>query len=128
MKEVKNNMVEMQWNADGFIETRRLGFISAVHQYGNVSVAFRDGKIYTHISEDGSVISFKDLVREIKGAVKEKDADYPYFYEDYAEIYDGKDFVDGTLNFLGIEDNKQDMLDRLDDLGGYWVVTETNSL
>lgn len=128
MKAVKNSMVEMQWDADGFIETKRLGFISAVHKYGNVAVAFRDGKIYTHIDEAGSVISFKDLVREIKGAVKEKDADYPYFYEDYAEIYDGKDFVDGTLNFLGIEDNKQDMLDRLDDLGGYWVVTESNSL
>ncbi|MGV3076348.1 hypothetical protein ACEE21_14790 [Clostridium baratii] len=128
MKVVKNSMVEMQWNADGFIETKRLGFISAVHQYGNVPVAFRDGKIYTHISEEGNVISFKDLVGAIKGAVKEKDADYPYFYEDYAEIYDGKDFVEGTINFLGIDDSKEDMLDRINDLSGYWVVTETNSL
>lgn len=129
MKVVQNNMVEMEWDADGFIETKRLGFISAVHRYGEVAVAFRDGKVYTHIDADnGGVISFKDLVRSIKGAVKEKDADYPYFYEDYAEIYDGKDFVDGTLNFLGIEDCKEDMLSRLEDLSGYWVVTESSSL
>lgn len=128
MKVVKNNMVDMQWNADGFIETKRLGFISAVHLYGNIPVAFRDGKIYTHISEEGGVISFRDLVATIKDAVKEKDADYPYFYSDYAEIFDGKDFIEGTVNFLGLEDNKGDMLERLEDLSGYWVVTESSSL
>lgn len=122
---VKNNMVEMDWDAAGFVETKKLGFISAVHQYGNVAVAFKDGKIYTHISEEGGVISFKDLVGAIKRAVKAKDEDYPYFYDDYAELYDGRDFSEGTLLHLGIEDYKQDMLDRLEDLSGYWVVTES---
>lgn len=128
MKVVQNNMVDMQWDADGFVESKKFGFISAVHRYGNIAVAFRDGKVYTHISEEGGVISFKDLVSSIKSAVKEKDADYPYFYEDYAEIYDGKEFIDQTLSFLGIEDYKNDMLERLEDLSGYWIVEERDSL
>lgn len=128
MNLVQNDMVDMQWNADGFIETKKLGFISAVHSYGNIAVAFRDGKVYTHIDEVGGLISFKDLVSEIKGAVRSKDGDYPYFYEDYAEIYDGIDFVDSTLNFLGIEDYREDILSRLEDLSGYSVVTESESL
>jgi len=123
MKVVQNNMVDMQWDADGFIETKKLGFISAVHNYNGVAVAFRDGKVYTHIDESG-VISFKDLVGAIKSAVKEKDGDYPYFYEDYAEIYDGREFVEGTVSFLDIQEFKDDMLERLEDLGGYWIVTE----
>lgn len=126
MKIVQNNVVEMDWNADGFIETKKLGFISAVHNYGNVPVAFRDGKVYTHVDETGDIISFKDLVNTIKAAVKEKDADYPYFYEDYAEIFDGESFADGTLRYLGIEEYKSDMLNRLEDLSGYWVVVESS--
>lgn len=128
MKVVKNNMVNMQWDADGFVETKKLGFISAVHSYDGVAVAFRDGKVYTHIDDNGDIISFKDLVGAIKDAVKSKDNDYPYFYEDYAEIYDGKDFVDDTVNLLGLDDDKDDILSRLNDLSGYWVVIETTSL
>ena len=103
MKVVKNDIVTMEWNADGFIETKKAGFISAVHSYNGVAVAFRDGKVYTHIDEDGESLSFADLVAEIKGAVKAKDVDYPYFYDDYAEIYDGEHFS-GTLEHLGLED------------------------
>lgn len=124
MKVVKNDFVGMEWNADGFIETKRLGFISAVHSYEGVAVAFRDGKIYTHIDENGA-ISFTDLVKTIKTAVKEKDSDYPYFYEDYAEIYDGQEFSEGTLDFLGIAQFKDDMLKRIEDLSGYWVIIES---
>lgn len=129
MKLVKNDMVNMQWDADGYVETKSRGFISAVHQYdganGKVAVAFRDGKIYTCIDEDGDVIGFTDLVKEIKQAVKDKDSSYPAFYDDYAELFDGEEFAESTLNYLGIADEKQDMLDRLEDLGGYWGVVET---
>ncbi len=124
MKVVQNDMVEMQWDADGFIETKKQGFISAVHKYDGVAVAFRDGKIYTHIGDQGA-ISFKDLVSSIKSAVKTKDSDYPYYYEDYAEIYDGEEFAEGTLEYLGISDYKEDMLKRLEDLSGYWLIVET---
>lgn len=126
MKIVQNNMVEMDWDADGFIETKKLGFISAVHVYGGVAVAFRDGKVYTHIDDEGGVISFKDMVSTIKIAVKEKDVDYPYFYEDYAEIFDGQEFDEGVVNLLGLADSITDISNRLEDLSGYWVVTETS--
>lgn len=128
MKIVKNNMVEMDWDADGFIETKKLGFISAVHRYGNIAVAFRDGKIYTHIDDCGETIDFNSLVGVIKDAVKTKDDDYPYFYEDYAEIYDGVEFDESILNLLGIAEYKEDMEDRLNDLSGYWVVVESETL
>lgn len=125
MKVVRNNMVEMEWDADGFIETKKLGFISAVHRFEGVAVAFRDGKIYTHIDDEGQALSFKDLVGAIKTAVKEKDVDYPVFYEDYAELYDGADFLEETLVHLGIENCKEEMLKRLKDLSGYWHIEET---
>lgn len=125
MKVVKNNVVKMDWDADGFVETKSRGFISAVHLYNDKAVAFRDGKIYTHISDDGEVIGFQDLVGEIKGAVKSKDGDYPYFYADYAEIFDGKEFSEPILSSLGIAEYKDDMLARLKDLDDYWVMVET---
>ena len=108
MKVVKNNVVSMEWNAEGFVETKSQGFISAVHQYDGVAVAFRDGKIYTHMSDDGEAIGFKDLVSEIKSAFKSKDCDYPYFYEDYLEIYSGKEFSDRALELLHIDLNNKE--------------------
>lgn len=126
MKVVRNNMVSMDWNADGFIETKSQGFISAVHSYTNsngqaVPVAFRDGKIYTSLDEDDEVLSFDELVKEIKRAVKSKDSDYPEFYDSYVEIYDSE-FE--NLGFLGLEDCVDDMKARLEDLSGYWEITE----
>ena len=127
MKVVKNSVVNMEWNADGFVETKKQGFISAVHQYDGVAVAFRDGKIYTHMGDDLEPIGFEDLVSEIKGAVKSKDVDYPYFYEDYLEIYSGKEFSDKALELLHIDaSHKEDMLKRLEDLSGYWYVVESS--
>lgn len=126
MKVVKNNMVDMQWDADGFVETKKMGFIAAVHRYGNVAVAFKDGKVYTHVDDDGECIDFNALVKVIKNAVKERDDDYPDFYEDYAEIYDGREFMDETVTFLNLEDQKDDILARLKDLSGYWHVVEVD--
>lgn len=128
MKVVQNDMVAMDWDAAGFVETKKAGFISAVHRYGDVAVAFRDGKVYTHVMEDNSVISFANLVDSIKTAHKQKDGDYPAFYEDYAEIYDGLEFHESTLEFLGIAEYKEDILARLEDLSGYWYVQESETL
>lgn len=124
MKVVKNNVVSMEWDADGFIETKKLGFVSAIHVYNGIPLAFRDGKIYTHIDEDG-VISFKDFVSTIKSAIKSDDNDYPTFYEDYVEIYDGAEFEEEFLKDNNIP--KEDLVARLEDLGGYWVeiITDT---
>ena len=126
MKVVKNDMVDMQWDADGFIETKKLGFIAAVHKYGNVAVAFKDGKVYTHIDEDGNTIDFDSLVKTIKSAVKKDDSDYPEFYDDYAEIHDGYEFSEGTVNFLGLGEFEDDIEARLEDLSGYWNIVESD--
>lgn len=120
-------MVEMDWDADGFIESKKYGFISAVHDYNGVAVAFRDGKVYTHVDEDGT-IGFADLVKTIKRATKENDTDYPDYYEDYACIFDGKDFFDSTMDNIGISEFKDDITARLNDLSGYWGITEVESL
>lgn len=120
---VKNEMVSMDWEAKGFIETKKLGFIEAVHNYNGVAVAFRDGKIYTMIDDEGNRATFDELVKDSKNAVKSKDPDYPTFYEDYAEVYDGAEFT-SLVGYLGLENFKQDMLQRLEDLSGYWEITE----
>lgn len=126
MKLVKNNVVELDWNAEGFIESKKEGFISAVHLYGEVAVAFRDGKIYTHISEDGECIGFDSLVATIKSAFKEKDYDYPMYYEDYVEIFNGESFEDDILESLNLTECKADMDNRIADLEGYWFEEEVN--
>ena len=124
MKLVKNEVVSMDWNAEGFIETKKVGFISAVHSYGDVPVAFRDGKIYTSVTEDG-VTDFKTLVDDIKSAHKRKDGDYPEMYDDYVEIFDGGSFDEDNVVFLGLAEYEDDMVERLNDLSGYWQIIET---
>lgn len=124
MKVVKNDIVSMDWNADGFIMTKKEGFISAVHQYGDVAVAFRDGKAYTHSDEEEGNISFAGMVKAVKDAVKSKDVDYPFFYDDYIEIFDGRDFNECNVSVLGLDSEVDDIKARLEDLGGYWQVIE----
>lgn len=124
MKVVKNNVVNMQWDAEGFIETKKLGFVSAVHCYGDVPIAFRDGKVYTHFSGDEGVISFKDLVSSIKNAVINKDSEYPYFYDDYTEIFDGQEFEEGNVALLELSEFIEDIKARLNDLSEYWEIEE----
>lgn len=116
----------MEWDANGFIETKKEGFISAVHRYGNVAVAFRDGKIYTHVLDDGGFISFEDMVASIKSAYKSNDSDYPYFYDDYVELFDGEEF--SNTEAVGLQEYEDDMLKRIKDLSGYWYVEETETL
>ena len=123
MRKVNNGIVEMDWDAEGFIESKKLGFISAVHSYDGVAVVFRDGKIYQHV-EDGEPLSFVELVDTIKSCVKSKDPDYPYYYDDYFEIYDGTSFSQPALELLGLEDKQDDMLARLKDLGAYNEMVE----
>lgn len=123
MKVVKNNVVSMDWNAEGFIDHKREGFIAAVHQYGNTGVAFKDGVIYTFVDDEGAY-GFQDLVSDIKKAVKEKDGDYPTYYQEYVEIHDGENFTD-NLEALGLEEYADDMIARLKDLSDYWVFEET---
>jgi len=129
MKLVQNDMVSMDWNANGWVETKKAGFIAAVHTYDSekeegkkVAVAFKAGKAYAHIDEDGNDLSFTDTVSVIKKNYK--DHDYPEFFEDYAEIYDGQEFT-GVVGFLGIENAKEDILARLEDLSGYDMVEES---
>lgn len=115
MKKVNNGIVEMDWNVDGFIE-KGGDLVAAVHDYNGVAVAFKDGKIYQHV-ENGEPLSFKDFVSTIKSCYK--DGDYPYYYDDYCEIYDGVNFVDGVVDILGLGDYKEDMLNRIKDLEDY---------
>lgn len=122
MKLVKNDMVSMDWDADGFIVTKKIGLVAAVHNYNGVAVAFSEGKVYTMIDDDGKY-SFKDMVTVIKRAVKENDCDFPNYYDDYAEIYNGE--FTKSAEILGLTEFEEDILARLEDLSGYWSISET---
>lgn len=125
MKLVSNNFVSMDWDSDGFVDSKKNGFIAAVHKYGDTVVAFYEGKIYTHLNSEGtkSSLSMKDFVKVIKqNLVRKPDYDYPNYYEDYAEIYDGAEFNDCLADTLGLTEYKEDMIARLQDLSGYWQV------
>lgn len=126
MKVVQNDIVSMDWDADGFIESKKAGFIAALQTYNGIAVVFKDGKIYTHILDDGTAMDAKSLVSAIKKAVKEDDSDYPEYYDDYVELFDGKEFEENNLSHFGIDlSNEADMLARLKDLDNYWNIVES---
>ena len=123
---VRNGIVKMDWNADGFLESRKDGFISAVKDYNGIGVAFKEGKAYTLVSEEGEKYTFQEVVEEIKRAYKKKDGDFPEFYDTYVEIYDGREF--SNTEALGIQEFEEDILNRLKDLEDYWAYEEETML
>ena len=124
MKLVKNNCVEMDWDVDGFINPKSRGFVAAVHDYNGVAVAFYEGTIFIHLTEDGKpALPLKAFAKFINKKHKEQDIDYPEYYEDYALLYDGGDFNEELLDTLGIAEFKDDMLSRIKDLSLYWDET-----
>lgn len=128
MKLVRNDFVYMNWDVDGFIEFKGLGFDSAIHVYDGKPVVFHDGRIYIWLNSNDEVAEFSEIVKEIKKAHKAKDLSFPEEYENYIELYDGVDFNEVAIGIYKLEDHKEDMLARNDDLGCYRYVDDSGKV
>lgn len=72
---------------------------------GTVSIVFADENVYARVRENRKPYTKDETVSELRLAVRKHDLYYPAFgqYEsDYVELYDGKDWQDSVVAWLGI--------------------------
>lgn len=130
VKYIKNDMVEMQWDAEGFYESKTEGFIAAVHIYdtekGQLAVAFKDNKAFivldTETEEPLDRASLYRLVREefMEGMVIED-----YYQDEYVQLGTLTEVNSETSEYYGLTpEDQKDLLARMRDLSGYWVTIE----
>jgi hypothetical protein len=128
MLAVKNDVVKMDWDVNGFIENQYVGFIAAMHNYHGVCVVFQEGIAYTFKDEEGlfSMSEMVDLIKKSYTIHKGKNASYEKNYEmddydEYLELLQGEDLIEGNCNAVGLtSEDMQDMLKRAEDLSGYF--------
>lgn len=128
---VKNDVVKMDWEVEGFIENRYCGFIGAVHDYHGVAVVFEEGVVYTMIDEEGP-LDLKSIVKLIKESYNIKKGKEPSVtreydmdeYEEYVLLVSGEDTMDGNIKKAGLTDaDVQDIMLRIQDLAPYYAET-----
>ena len=125
---IKNAIVNMPWDAEGFYETKADGFIAAVHIYEcegkEVPIMFKDGKAFMIYDEDlGAPASRSELQKALKEAVKEDGPTVDmeeWFPDDYIEISNGAEVDTDIADIYKLNGEQcKDIMDRLDDLSGY---------
>ncbi len=130
VKYVKNEVVSMLWDAEGFFESKSDGFIAAVHIYegskGSIPVMFKDGKAFVLLDPDTDMPTTREDLYEVtaecfrEGTIVEE-----VYEEEYVEFSNEVEYNDTALGYYGLTpDDGEDMLARLRDLSGYWE-TET---
>ena len=128
MKVVKNDFVDMKWDADLFVQSKTKGFVTAINAYGDTGVAFYEGMAFAMFDvESDEVFDAPGLLKEIKGYLKAKDPDFPDDIPGFALIVDGGGICasDVLLGNLNLEDDDVDDIEkRLDDLQCYWQIVE----
>ena len=122
---IKNEVVNMPWEADGFFESKKYGFIAACHDYeaskGNVIVMFANGLAFILLDSDDEPMSYADYFDCAKEACKAGSTPAGY-YEDEMIVLGNSASVDSeNLAIWGLSpEDGDDILKRLDDLGEYW--------
>lgn len=124
-KYIKNDVVKMDWDAATFYESRKNGFMAAVHVYetrnGVVPVMFKDWHAFLLIdTENGKPATSDELAAALKDCF-DNDMNIEEAYEEcYVELDD-----EGTAAYYGL--TSEDLVDieqRLKDLSGYWYTIE----
>lgn len=127
---VKNAIVNMEWDAETFYESKTKGFVVAVHKYKNaegeeVPICFRMGKaFYLFDNDTEKPATVEEFSKAISQIVKE-DGNFidiaDYFPDDYVELSDGYDVNEDTTSYLGLSSaDNEDILARVKDLSGYY--------
>lgn len=136
---IKNAIVKMDWDADGFYEHKAEGtFVAAVHIYdtskGNeIAVIFKGGKAFLLYNNDTDAIMTRDEFTEfLHDMVKEYGPDVDLEYADescevYIELSSGADVDPDLAENYGLSDEDCiDIMNRIADLSGYESVEYTD--
>lgn len=130
VKYIKNEIVKMLWDAEGFFESKSDGFIAAVHIYngkkGDIAVMFKDGKAFVLIDPDTDMPTTREDLFAVTAECHKVGVNIEDEYEDsYAELCNGADYNLKCLEYYGLSsEDGEDILNRLNDLSVYWE-TET---
>ena len=130
---VKNAVVNMDWEVEGFFETHDDGFVAASQIYetptGTHAVLFKDRVACFLIdSETGQPATRDELTKALKSLLQQGMLNDPLedvFPEEYAEIgMQGCLTNEDILDTYGFSDEqKQDVINRMDDLDNYYEET-----
>ena len=130
MRCVKNNIVKMNWDVDGFLVNDYVGFVAAIHNYHGLIVVFQDGVVWAFSQGPGKTSDLKETVdaskssykfTKTKGEVKVTRGTTPEEYSEYTVICDGGIPEDGNVSYFGLTDEDvEDILKRVDDLDPYF--------
>lgn len=124
---IKNGVVNMEWDAEQFFESKSKGFVAAIHIYTlsdgrEIPVGFKEGLAFVLTEEDGETwYDYEKLVKAIKEA---HDSGYEarvYFDDIFISLANDTFAYDEECDFFGFtEDQKEDMVRRVEDLKSYW--------
>lgn len=124
---IKNGIVNMEWDAEQFFESKSKGFVAAIHTYTlpdgrEIPVGFKEGFAFVLTEEDGETwYDYEKLVKAIKEA---HDSGYEarvYFDDIFISLANDTFAYDEECDFFGFTDEqKADMVKRVEDLKPYW--------
>jgi hypothetical protein len=126
---VKNDVVKMDWDVNGFIDNRYLGFIGAAHDYHGIVVMFEEDQVYTMVGDDGP-LDMKTIVKAVMDSYnikkgKEANAFREYDMDEYNEfllLVSGEDTMDENIKHVGLTDaDMEDIMLRIQDLAPYYA-------
>lgn len=123
----------MPWDAEGFYETKSDGFVAAVHIYKvaddkELAVMFKDGKAFMIWDSKLEMPASRDFLQKaLMTAVKGDGALVnmeDWFPDEYIELSSGATVDSDVADIYGFTDEQcEDILDRIADLGGYVDIT-----
>ena len=128
---IKNAVVKMLWDAEGFFETKKDGFIAAVQLYENkktgetLAVMFKNGKAFMIFDNETEKPATRDDLRDALSEIIKTDPEgdmEEYFPDTYIELCNGVTCDADVADAYGLdEDDQEDIINRCDDLSGYYV-------
>lgn len=127
MSLVINDVVKMEWQSEGWLQTSakrgKSIFIFASQKYqstthGEVSVFFAPTTAFLMVDGDGTPWSAESLIPIIK---KEYTSSFPFDYEEYTAIIDSgeEECSVSVLEKYGLVDAKEDIEARMRDIMPY---------
>lgn len=127
MKIIRNGVVKMDWDAEGFFESKNDGFVAAVHIYnteeGSVAVCFMDRRAFVLLDVDTrKPCTREELYEAVKYVHNNSLTMEDAFQEDYVELLVGVEPIREVAFEFGLsEDDCDDMGKRGADLFVYYT-------
>ena len=129
---IKNAVVTMDWEVEGFFETKKDGFVAAVHIYETEKftcpVIFKGGVACMIWDDDTEAPATREELKKVFAEIVKDDPEAPieeYFPDNYIELSNGAEVFEDAAEFYQFtEEQKEDILNRVRDIMRYYVTEE----